>query len=99
MRFFAGLLFLGVVLGPFSLFSQQNTAGMSLATPTPRIEQALAAVGGAAEVVSVGAVELSPDGKRLAWVRGSGHRGARWRVAHQFLRVSCCDRPRGIGRG
>ncbi len=75
MRFFAGLLFLGAVLGPFSLFSQQNTAGMSLATPTPRIEQALAAVGGAAEVVSVGAVELSPDGKRLAWVRGSGHRG------------------------
>ncbi len=47
---------------------------MSLAAPSARVEQAMAAAQGESGVKHPGAVELSPDGKQLAWTLGGGRR-------------------------
>ncbi len=74
MRFPTAFLLLGAVLAP-SLVAQQTDGGMSLLTPSPRIQAAMAAMQGGSGVKTPGSVELSPDGKQLAWTMGGGRRG------------------------
>ncbi len=76
MRFSHSALLLGVYAVALPLIAQKTTAdadaGMPLMAATPRIQQAMADTQAVTGIRGPGAVELSPDGKQIAWLLGSG---------------------------
>ena len=68
-------VFVAAAQGPFAAEASSEKPDMPLASASPRIQQAMDALKTDTGVRNFGAVELSPDGKQIAWtVGGSGGR-------------------------